>query len=172
MAGDEINQDASGGVGRFAVQLAARAGAHVIAAVGNAHAGPALPELGSADVVIGLDDVSVPVYGVLDNVGGPLLPQAFGLLSEGGSAHSIGMASGQPTTIDFEAEHQFSIRKRLEPFNVRVPFGPDLEYLLELLTDGGLVPQIGLRDSWDNGISAAQALLSRQVSGKVVREVS
>ena len=163
---------ASGGVGRFAVQLAARAGAHVVAAVGSAARGAGLPELGAAEVVVGLDDVREPVFGVLDSVGGPLLAQAFTLLGEGGSAQSIGMASGQPTTIDFEAERQLSIRKRLEPFNVRAPFGPDLEYLLELLATGDLDPQIGLRDSWDNVTSAAQALLSRQVPGKAVLDVS
>jgi len=163
---------ASGGVGRFAVQLAARAGAHVIAAVGSAARGAGLHELGAAEVVVGLDDIDEPVFGVLDGVGGPLLAQAFSLLGEGGSAQSIGMASGQPTTIDFEVERGTSVRKRLEPFTVRVPFGPDLEYLLELLASGQLDPQIGLRDSWDNVTSAAQALLSRQVAGKVVLQVS
>ncbi len=163
---------ASGGVGRFAVQLAVRAGAHVIAAVGSAARGAGLVELGAAEVVVGLDDIDEPVFGVLDGVGGPLLAQAFSLLGEGGSAQSIGMASGQPTTIDFEVERGTSVRKRLEPFNVRVPFGPDLEYLLELLANGQLDPQIGLRDSWDNVTSAAAALLSRQVAGKVVLEVA
>jgi len=37
---------ASGGVGRFAVQLAARAGAHVIASVGNPERGDGLARLG------------------------------------------------------------------------------------------------------------------------------
>src|SRR4051794_14590464 len=46
---------ASGGVGRFAVQLAARAGAHVIAAVGSAARGAGLAELGAAEVTVGLD---------------------------------------------------------------------------------------------------------------------
>lgn len=163
---------ASGGVGRFAVQLAARAGAHVIAAVGSAARGAGLVELGATEVVVGLDDVAEPVFGVLDNVGGPLLAQAFSLVGEGGSVQSIGMASGQPTTIDFEAERQFSVRKRLEPFNVRVPFGTDLEYLVELVAKGQLDSQIGLRDSWDNVTAAASKLLDRQIAGKAVLDVS
>jgi NADPH:quinone reductase-like Zn-dependent oxidoreductase len=163
---------ASGGVGRFAVQLAARAGAHVIAAVGSAARGAGLIELGAAEVVVGLDDVTEPVFGVLDNVGGPLLAQAFSLVGEGGSVQSIGMASGEPTTIDFEAERHFSVRKRLEPFNVRAPFDADLRYLLDLLATGQLDPQIGLRDSWDNVSSAADALLSRRVAGKAVLDVT
>lgn len=163
---------ASGGVGRFAVQLAARAGAHVIAAVGSPGRGHGLRELGADEVVVGLDDVSEPLFGVLDNVGGPLLAQAFGLLADGGSLQSIGMASGQPTTIDFEAERRTSVHKRLEPFTVRMPFRQDLEYLVDLLAHGELDPQIGLRDSWDNVSTAAESLLNRQIAGKAVLDVA
>jgi NADPH:quinone reductase-like Zn-dependent oxidoreductase len=163
---------ASGGVGRFAVQLAARAGAHVIAAVGSAPRGDGLRELGAAEVVVGLDDVTEPVFGVLDNVGGPLLAQAFGLVGDGGSVQSIGMASNQPTTIDFEVERNRGARKRLEPFTVRAPFKADLDYLVELLAAGRLDPQIGLHDSWDNVTAAAEALLGRRVPGKAVLDVS
>jgi len=97
---------ASGGVGRFAVQLAARAGAHVIAAVGSTARGAGLKALGATEVVVGLADVAEPVSGVLDNVGGPLLAEAFSLLADGGSLQSIGMASNQPSTIDFEVERR------------------------------------------------------------------
>src|SRR6266699_5056580 len=51
---------ASGGVGRFAVQLAARAGAHVVAAVGSPARGEGLLQLGASDVVVGLDGVTQP----------------------------------------------------------------------------------------------------------------
>ena len=163
---------ASGGVGRFGVQLAARAGAHVIAAVGSAARGEGLVELGAAEVVVGLAGVTDPVFGVLDNVGGPLLAEAFSLVADGGSVQSIGMASNQPTTIDFEAERQFGVRKRLEPFTVRTPFAPDLAYLVELLAAGELDPQIGLRVSWDEVSEAAEALLDRRVAGKAVLDVA
>jgi NADPH:quinone reductase len=162
---------ASGGVGRFAVQLAARAGAHVIAVVGSAARGEGLTDLGAAEVVVGLADVTEPVFGVLDNVGGQLLAEAFSLVGDGGSAQSIGMASNQPTTIDFEAERQFAVHKRLEPFTVRTPFGPDLAYLVGLLAAGEIDPQIGLRTSWNEVSEAAEALLARRVAGKAVLDV-
>jgi NADPH2:quinone reductase len=162
---------ASGGVGRFAVQLAARAGAHVIAAVGSAARGEGLTALGAAEVVVGLDDVTERVFGVLDNVGGQLLAEAFSLVDDGGSAQSIGMASNQPTTIDFEAERQFGVHKRLEPFTVRAPFAPDLAYLVELLAAGEIDPQIGLRTSWEDVAQSAEALLGRRVAGKVVLDL-
>ena len=163
---------ASGGVGRFAVQLAARAGAHVIAAVGSTARGAGLKALGATEVVVGLADVAEPVSGVLDNVGGPLLAEAFSLLADGGSLQSIGMASNQPSTIDFEVERRSGVRKRLEPFTVRTPFGPDLAYLVELLAAGELDPQIGLRASWDDVSEAAEALLDRRVAGKAVLDVA
>ena len=162
---------ASGGVGRFAVQLATRAGAHVIAAVGSAARGEGLSELGAAEVVVGLDGITEPVFGVLENVGGPLLTQAFGLIDDGGSLQSIGMASNQPSTIDFEVERRRGVRKRLEPFTVRTPFNSDLAYLVELLATGELDPQIGLRTSWQEVSEAAQALLDRRVAGKAVLDV-
>ncbi|WP_418005999.1 zinc-binding dehydrogenase [Mycobacterium sp. PDNC021] len=162
---------ASGGVGRFAVQLAARAGAHVVAAVGSAPRGEGLAELGAAEVVVGLDAVTEPVFGVLDNIGGTLLAQAFSLVSDGGSVQSIGMASNEPTTINFEAERRTGTRKRLEPFTVRAPFRADLDYLLTLLADCEIDAQIGLRDSWENIADAAQALLGRTVAGKAVLRV-
>ena len=163
---------ASGGVGRFAVQLAARAGAHVIAAVGSTSRGAGLTALGATEVVVGLADVAEPVSGVLDNVGGPLLAEAFSLLDDGGSLQSIGMASNQPSTIDFEIERRSGVRKRLEPFTVRTPFGPDLAYLVELLAAGELDPQIGLRTSWNDVSEAAEALLDRRVAGKAVLDVA
>ncbi|MGE2733116.1 zinc-binding dehydrogenase [Mycolicibacterium vaccae] len=163
---------ASGGVGRFAVQLAARAGAYVIAAVGNPARGEGLRELGADEVVVGLDGISEPVHGVLDNVGGPLLAQAFALVGDGGSVQSIGNASGLPTAIDFDTARLQSVRKRLEPFRARPPLHRDLTYLLALLERGELDPQIGLRDAWDEIGAVAGALLNRQVAGKAVLDVA
>ncbi|MGV9798994.1 zinc-binding dehydrogenase [Mycobacterium sp. NPDC003449] len=162
---------ASGGVGRYAVQLAARAGAHVIAAVGSPARGEGLEEIGAHEIVVGLDDLTEPVFGVLDNVGGRMLAQGFSLVGDGGSVQSIGMASNEPTTINFEEERRTGNRKRLEAFTIRTPIEADLRYLLTLLADGELDPQIGLRDSWDNVSDAAQALLGRQVAGKAVLRV-
>lgn len=83
--------------------------------------------------VVGLDSVTEPVFGMLDNVGGKLLAQAFSLVDDGGSVQSIGMASNEPTTINFEHERRLGNQKRLEPFTVHAPFQADLQYLLTLL---------------------------------------
>lgn len=161
---------ASGGVGGFAVQLAALAGADVVAAVGSVGRGSGLAALGAGEVVTSLDGIA-PVHGVLDNVGGPLLAEAFTLLAEGGLALSIGQASGRPTTIDFEAERRRSGSRRLEPFVVGTDFGPDLAVLIDLLARGRLDPQLGWRGSWLDIHAAVRAVRDRRVLGKAVLEV-
>jgi NADPH:quinone reductase-like Zn-dependent oxidoreductase len=163
---------ASGGVGRMAVQLAARAGAHVIACVGNPERGAGLIELGAAEVVFDLRDLK-PVYGVLENVGGELLAEAYSLVDLGGCVQSIGMASLKPTSIDFE---QARLRGggRIEAFNVFShggAFGEDLATLLEWVAHGELDPQVGWRSSWTQITQALDAFRGRQVRGKAVLDV-
>ena len=65
---------ASGGVGGYAVQLARRAGAHVVASVSGEGRGEAFASLGRARSS-SARRCSEPFYGVLDNVGGPVLTE-------------------------------------------------------------------------------------------------
>jgi NADPH2:quinone reductase len=163
---------ASGGVGRMAVQLAARAGAYVIACVGNSERGAGLVELGAAEVVFDLRDVK-PVYGVLENVGGELLAAAYSLVDHGGCVQSIGMASLKPTSIDFERA-RLRGGGRIEAFNVFShggAFGKDLTTLLEWVARGDLDPQVGWRSSWTQITQALDAFRGRQVRGKAVLDV-
>jgi len=162
---------ASGGVGRFAVQLAALAGAHVIAAVGRPERGAGLLDLGAAEVVVGLDGLA-PVHGVLDNVGGPLLTRAFGLLASGGLLLSIGSASLESSTVDFEAQRLRAGGSRIEAFAAGShPVHDDLERLVALLDGGRLDPQIGWRGDWTSFGEAIEALRGRLVAGKAVLDV-
>ncbi|GAA5157602.1 zinc-binding dehydrogenase [Pseudonocardia eucalypti] len=153
---------ASGGVGRYAVQLAALGGAHVIAA---ANRGAGLAELGAHEVVSTLDGLE-PVDVVLDNVGGRQLVQAWGLVKTGGVVQSIGWTSGEPA--EFPAYSTVGPAKSLTSFQAGVDFGPDLTALLELVEDGRLKVDIGWRGSWSRFEEAAKALLGRQVTGKAV----
>jgi NADPH:quinone reductase len=162
---------ASGGVGRFAVQLAALAGAHVVAAVGRPERAAGLDALGAAEVVVGIDDVTEPVSGAIENVGGPLLADVYGLAEPGAIVLSVGMASGQPTTIDFEHARVHNANARIQAFNIGSRLGPDLAYLVALAAAGRLDPQVGWRGPWDDVAEAADALLGRRVLGKAVLEV-
>lgn len=162
---------ASGGVGRYAVQLAARAGAHVIASVGGPARAGGLRELGAAEIVFGPSEMSGRVYGVLDNVGGSQLAEAYNRLEDGGVVQAIGMASREPTLIDFEEARTRVDRGRLETFNLSTPLGDDLAHLVDLLRRAELDPQIGWRGPWDKALEAAEALLARRVPGKVVLDL-
>jgi len=166
---------ASGGVGRFAVQLAHLAGFHVIASVGSVGRGTGLAALGADEVVIGLDGVTRPVDGVIDNVGGALMPRALELLASGGTLQSVGVSSLEPSTIDFMqqrlADGSRAAGRRIEVFGVGSRFGPDLDYLLSLVAQKRLDPCIGWRGNWRQVTEAVDALLGRQVNGKAVLDI-
>lgn len=158
---------ASGGVGRAATQLAALAGAEVVAAIGAAERGVGLAELGAAEVVVDPAGAGA-VDGVLDLIGGETLTTAYGLLRRGGLALSIGSAAGATTSFDFEAARLRGGARGVEAFAVSTPFGADLEHLLGLLTEGRFDPQIGWQGSWTRVAEATDALLGRTVRGKAV----
>jgi NADPH:quinone reductase-like Zn-dependent oxidoreductase len=159
---------ASGGVGRFAVQLAALAGAHVIASVGSAARGEGLAKAGADEVVVGLDGVDRPVDLVLDNVGGPQLVTAWELLAPGGSVQSIGWASGEPAV--FPPYSTIGPPKSLTSFLNAGQVGAELATLVQLVAAGRLAVEIGWRGPWEQATQAAEALLGRRVNGKAILE--
>ena len=112
-----------------------------------------------------------PVHAALDNVGGQMLAEILLRLAPGGCVLSVGMASLQPTTIDFEQVRMRAGGSRIEAFTVGPSFGSDLPYLVSLLEAGELDPQIGWRGAWDRADEAADALIGRRVRGKAILEV-
>ncbi|SDY38967.1 NADPH:quinone reductase [Micromonospora pattaloongensis] len=160
---------ASGGVGRYAVQLAALAGATVVASVGSAARGEGLAELGADQVVVGLTGIDQPVDVILDNVGGPQLVEAWGLLAAGGSLQSIGWTAGEPAT--FPPYATVGAPKSLTSFTVTGNRGADLATLVTLVAEGSLSAEVCWRGSWDRVAEAAQALFGRRLTGKAVLDV-
>ncbi len=140
--------------------------------MGRPERGEGLGPLGAAEVVVGVEGISDPVHAVVDNAGGRTLVQAYGLLEPGGIVLSVGMASLEPTTIDFEQARLRGGDTRIEAFAVGPGFGPDLAFLVRLVAGGELDPQIGWRGPWEKVSDAAAALLGRQVRGKAVLDVS
>jgi NADPH2:quinone reductase len=160
---------ASGGVGRYAVQLAARAGAYVIASVGSPARGRDLATLGAGRVVVGLDGVEEPVDAVLDNVGGPLLVAAWRLLAPGGSVQSIGWTSGEPAV--FPPYSTVGPPRSLTSFLIGKGIGEDLATLVGLVADGRLTVEVGWRGPLARVAEAAEALVGRRVAGKAVLDL-
>jgi NADPH:quinone reductase-like Zn-dependent oxidoreductase len=160
---------ASGGVGRFAVQLAAQAGAHVVASVGSTARGEGLAEAGADEVVVGLDGVDQPVEVVLDNVGGPLLVSAWELLASGGSLQSIGWTAGEPAA--FPPYSTVGPPKSLTSFLNQGEAGGELATLVQLVAAGRLAVEVGWRGPWERVAEAAEALVGRRVNGKAVLDV-
>ena len=168
---------ASGGVGRIAVQLAARAGARVLAAVGSPERGEGLTRIGADGLVTGpdLNRLDEPVDAAIDNVGGPMLAAVLGHLAPGALVLAVGSAAREPTTIDYEDVRISVCGARIEAFSVFAAgagWAGELDYLLRLVEAGALEVQIGWRGDWDRVHEAASALMERRVTGKAVLEVS
>jgi NADPH:quinone reductase len=161
---------ASGGVGRFAVQLAAYGGAHVIAVVSDAARADEITALGADEVVADVTHITEPVDLVLDNVGGRQLVAAWGLLVPGGSVQCIGWSSGEPAT--FPPYSTVGPARALNSFLISGPVGPDLGNLVRLLDEGSLRVNIAWRGPLARIADAVAALRDRRISGKAVFDLA
>jgi NADPH:quinone reductase-like Zn-dependent oxidoreductase len=166
---------AAGGVGRFAVQLAAHEGADVTAVVGAPQRGEGLRELGAGSVSVGMP-ASGEYHTILESVGGRSLASALGLIGPRGVVISYGNSSGEATTFDVSAFYRrsaqllgFSIFAELERSGDATA---DLMLLAEMLADGHLEAEISFEDDWREAPAAFTALLDRRVRGKAVLHVS
>jgi NADPH2:quinone reductase len=161
---------ASGGVGRFGVQLAARAGAQVIALVGSVARGEGLAESGAHEVVDSLERLDEPVDVVLDNVGGAEMVAAWQLLAPGGNLQSIGWSSGEPAV--FPPYSTVGPPKSLSSFLNEGDAGADLATLVRLVADGSLGVEFGWRGPWERFAEAVEMLRGRRVNGKAVLDLA
>ncbi|MEU6788619.1 zinc-binding dehydrogenase [Nonomuraea angiospora] len=163
---------ASGAVGRLAVQLAGRAGAHVIASVSRPERAARLAaDLGAhVDIVVGLDGVE-PVDVVIETVGGPALVAAWALLKPGGNLQSVGWASGQPAVFPPNSTFSLGRARSLNSFGDVTAPADDLAHLLALVAADDLSLEIGLNGSWEDLEDAKAAQLGGSLTGKIVLAV-
>lgn len=159
---------AAGGVGVFAVQLLALAGAAPIAWVGSPARAVGLTELGAHQVVTAAEQVIEPVAGVIDMVGGPVLAAAAGLLADDGLALNVGHASGQATTIDFEELRRLGPGRAIEAFVCTDVSAEALTELLGLVAAGRLTVPLDRVVPWSDFADVVAALHARAVRGKAV----
>ncbi|KOG91354.1 zinc-binding dehydrogenase [Streptomyces varsoviensis] len=172
LAREVLITGASGGVGHFAVQLAALAGARVTALVGSPERTAGLRELGADEVLTDLPGTERRFDLVLDTVGGPLLAQAWDSLAEGGTIHVVGYSSGEETTFPSGTLFGFGEPRTIETYGDRSPISEELTDLLGLVAAGKLAVPVGLRGDWRDVGDAVRALFARQVHGKIVLDVA
>jgi NADPH2:quinone reductase len=164
---------AAGGVGRFAVQIAAMLGAEVVAVARNAERGSGLRDLGAAEVVHDVQSAAGSFDLVLESAGGPSLSAAVDRLSADGVLVMYGNSSKERAEIRFEAVPGSSRIQAFRVYESGEPpsFGSDLGRLVSLLASGRLQAQIGFEASWRDAEAALQALRERRVSGKAILRV-
>lgn len=165
---------ANGGVGRFAVQLAALAQAHVTALVRDDSQRDVLLGLGADDVVTELDgDFDT----IIEGVGGPTLGRAIRHVAPDGTIVSFASTEAEttfPTREFFGRAPGATIRgllvfpelRRSANLGARL-----LETLAGLVAAGRLDCSIEREAGWRETGEHAQALLDRRVAGKVVLHV-
>ena len=160
---------ASGGVGRFAVQLAALGGA-TVTAVARPERGDALRALGASDVVAATADAADAAFDlVLESDGGASLTAAFAKVAQGGTIVTFGNSSKEPSQVSFPdfAGREAELRSYFS-FLHAGEAGTRLEALVGLVADGRLDPGVGLEADWTELNDALQSLADRAVAGKVV----
>ena len=162
---------AAGGVGRFAVQLAHQAGAHVTAVVGRPEREAGLRELGADEVVLELRGLGRRYDLVLESVGGPALREAVDLLAPGGLLVTFGNSSRAETTLaisDFYPR-QAAIRGFfLLTDLVANPPAADLAHLVDLYATGRLRVDLAAVAGWTDAGTVLEDLRARRLAGKAI----
>jgi len=165
---------ASGGVGRFAIQLARLGGAEVTA-VARREAG--LRELGAAEVLSELEPGGPTFDTILDGIGGPVLGVALQRVAPGGLVVSYAATVTEP--VGYPTRELFSRAPRARLYGLYIftelehtrTASADLGRLASLVAAGRLDPQIDRVAPWTEAPEAIRALLDREVAGKAVLTV-
>ncbi|TDE37716.1 alcohol dehydrogenase [Actinomadura sp. 6K520] len=167
---------AGGGVGRFAVQLAHRGGAHVIVSTTcPTELGPRLRELGAAEVVSHPSDIDGRIDGVVDLVAGDQLVAGYLALRTGGVLVAVGHATVAETVFPIGAFHAHGglHDRRLVTFHLHggAPLGDDLSLLATEVAEGRLDAEVTWRGPWDDPETPFALIRQRTLHGKAVLEV-
>ena len=170
---DVLITAATGGVGQFAVQLAAAAGARVTALVSGPRRVAEALELGARHAVTSLEDDELgPFHLVLDGIGGDLTAQAIRRMAPGGKLAWFGNIGG-PARLElsdfFQHAHAWNaqIVGFISPTSEET-LGEDLAILADLVADGRLRPLVGLVLDWTKTPEAFEAMAQRTFRGKAV----
>jgi NADPH:quinone reductase len=165
---------ASGGVGRFAVQLAKLAGAHVTAVSASRERARGLTDLGADEVVGVLEPSGSEFDAIIEGVGGATLGAALQRVAPSGTV--VSFASSDPTPVQFPTRAFFGRAPGARLYGLflfaelrREHSGSeDLRRLAELVAGGRLECSVDHEASWHTAAEAITALLDRRIAGKAV----
>lgn len=168
---------ASGGVGRFAVQLAHAGGAYVTAVSASPQRARGLRQLGADEVIHELTPSGEAFEGIIEGVGGQSLGAAIQRVAPGGTI--VSFASSDTAPVQFPARELFARapRARLYGFYLfaelahRRSGARDLRRLAEMVAAGALECSIDHEGSWADAAEAIDALMGRRIAGKAVLHV-
>ncbi|WAP59119.1 quinone oxidoreductase family protein [Streptomyces sp. S465] len=164
---------ASGAVGAVAVQLAARAGAEVIGAVGRPAKLPHVPGVAKALLASDLSEEAIggKVDVLIDSVGGQILRGALTLVRPRGRAALLGYTAGRELTLDLADFFLADIT--LLPVNMisrSKEVAPEVLRLLPDLSSGALTLPYE-RYGMDALGEAVERLRTGQAVGKIVLDM-
>jgi NADPH:quinone reductase len=168
---------ASGGVGHFACQLAAAAGAIVHGHVRNPKFRAMVAEWCGERTIVAPDLTAAAPYApfhlILDSVGGSALGAALGMLRGDGTCVTFGVSESPTATFESGAFFRsggsrlyglvlFPELKKIEPAS------EGLAILAGMVARGTLKPRIEIEASWTEIGAVARQLLDRSFMGKAV----
>jgi len=160
---------AAGGVGSYAVRLAALSGADVTA-VARPTEHDRLRARGAARTAAHVDETEGPFDLILESVGGTTLDGALERVAAGGLLVIYGNSTREPARLDF-ADFRTHPDARVESFfsfSYENVAGENLRTLLTLVAGGRLDADVGIELPWTRVNEALDAVRERQVAGKAV----
>lgn len=171
---------ASGGVGLYAVQLAAAAGAIVYAHVRKHEQAALVAPYCNGGVIVAPTlegaKASGPFHLIVDSIGGSALGAALSMLTRSGVCVTFGISESVTCTFN-SAEFFRATGTSLHGIMMfdeirRGESATDgLGILLHLLEQGELNPQIEIEAPWSDAQSIAEQLMARAYTGKAVLHV-
>ena len=146
---------AAGGVGRFAVEMAAGSGATVTGVVADEARAIGLEEIGASAITYELDEIEGPFDFILDAAGGPSFEAAIRLIAPGGDIVVYGNSSDSPAQVSF-SDFRGHALARITAFFVYESgapptFGEDLQSLADMVAGGRSSPADRARSAVDGG---------------------